>query len=266
MSAQKLFIVILRIVFISCLQELIARVKASTENDVDNGLAGWVCRECLEGTGISRNIRPVETPGPVTAQRPAVQPSNRTTSDSQSLPLRVPPAKKDSAAKVLKYKQTAARPLEHNKRPERIPSSRSDNASSSKPGSAANAARIGDVSRVNATTKKLPTLDFQASRVPHTGHVAEQARREHSDTSRQAPRVDLQHARRPSPQTKVTNDDRTGKPPGSSPVISSIHQPPSSGGPVHSSQAQILAVDARKFLSVCLSPFLSSHGGKHFLT
>ena len=85
-------------------QELIAWVRASTVNDVDNGLAGWTCRDCLGGMGISRKPRPAELSRTANSPQSAAQSSNSTTSDPQTLPSRLPPAKKDPP--VLKYKQS----------------------------------------------------------------------------------------------------------------------------------------------------------------
>ncbi|KIM89389.1 hypothetical protein PILCRDRAFT_222937 [Piloderma croceum F 1598] len=84
--------------------ELIARVRASTVNDVDNGLAGWICRGCLGGMGTSRKHRPAEVSRPANLPQSAAQSSNSTTSDPQTLPSQLPPAKKDPP--VLKYKQS----------------------------------------------------------------------------------------------------------------------------------------------------------------
>jgi hypothetical protein len=231
-------------------------IRASTENDVDNGLAGWICRDCLGGTGIPLTTRPVEAPRPVNVQRPAVQPLKHTTSDPQSLVSRLPPAKKDLAVKVLKYKQSISRPLD--KRSERMPSKHSSHSSSSTPMTTENAARTGDISRANAATKISPTLVSQASRVSHAGHVAEQARSEDSSASRRVPHIDLQYTKRPPSQLNSRDDNSASKPLAtsnatrSSTIISNAREPSSSRDLASNSQAKITDVDARKSPNVCL--------------
>lgn len=212
-------------------QELISRIKASNENDVDNGLAGWVCRACHGSKKLFATTRPSR---PIKAHQPAVEPTKRTTSDSQSLPLRLPPTKQDPSVKVLKYKQSTARVTDHNKRHEYTPTP------SHIPGITGNTAKMDDVSRVNATAEISHTRALPAS----------------PDPSHQALRVDLQHVHRPSLQEKSIGGSCAGSPFATNKTrrISPVtHKPSSSKGPIRTQTSG--EVDVRRLSKVTTTSF-----------
>ena len=173
---------------------------------------------------ISRNIKPGNSSRPSNTQRSSKQ-SNHITPDPQGLPSRLALVKKDSTAKVLKYKQSTAQ-----KRPV-----------------------LPGPSRLSEDSERV--LSNSRGNMPST---LDQKKGWGAIPSRQAPRVGIQVTPLPKNLTNSSQVANTSSPNSAtreSSVEDSIYE--SSGwksrsvAPARNSPVQATAVDADRFSKVC---------------